>query len=139
MSDLKTRLEFAKKIAHEAGDIMLAHFQIGIAKEDKEDGSPVTIADKAINHMVIEAIAKAYPNDAVLGEEESLHNEAGEYLWVCDPIDGTIPFSLGIPVNVFTLALLKDGQPLVSVVYDPYLKRLFSAIKGEGAFCNDVS
>lgn len=137
MSDLPQRLEFAKNLALQAGDIMLKYFQVGMEKESKEDGSPVTIADKAINHMVIEAIAKAYPHDGVLGEEESLVNYTAEYLWVCDPLDGTLPYSFGIPINMFTLALLRDGSPLLSVVYDPYMKRLFQAIQGGGAFCND--
>src|SRR5688572_20277061 len=114
MSDLHNRLEFAKKLASHAGDIMLKHFQIGIAKENKADGSPVTIADKAINSMVIQEISQAYGNDGIYGEEESLVKEDGEYLWVCDPIDGTIPYAFGIPTNVFTLALLQDGKPLLS-------------------------
>lgn len=117
---------------------MLKHFQIGIEKEDKDDGSPVTVADKAINSMVIEEVKKNYPHDGVLGEEESHKKEDAEYVWVCDPIDGTTPFMQGIPTNQFSLALVHNGQPVVGVLYDPYMKRLYTAVKGNGAFLNDT-
>jgi myo-inositol-1(or 4)-monophosphatase len=71
-----------------------------------------------------------------MGEEESGSTTGGEYLWVCDPIDGTFPFSHGLPISTFSLALVKDGSPLVGVLYDPYMDRLYSAIKGRGAFLN---
>lgn len=137
MSDLQNYLKFAEQAAYKAGQIMLKHFQIGIAKEDKEDGSPVTIADREVNHFVIEAVKKAYPGHAVLGEEESHAKEGAEYVWVCDPIDGTIPFMHGIPTNQFSLALVHNGQPIVGVIYDPYMKRLYKAMTAGGAFMND--
>src|SRR3990167_5987378 len=129
-------LEFAKKLALQAGKIMLEHFQIGITTEMKGDNTPVTIADKAINSLVIKEISEAYPKHSVIGEEESSKKKGAEYVWVCDPIDGTLPYSLGMPINVFSLALVHDGQPIVAVVHDPYMKRLYWAEKGEGAFLN---
>lgn len=133
-------LAFATKLAHAAGEIMLQHFQIGVATEIKasEGNTPVTVADKAINQLVVESVRSTYPNHAVSGEEQSLANEGAPYTWVCDPIDGTIPYSAGIPTNVFSLALVdnSDGQPIVAVVHDPYMKRLYTAVKGQGAFVN---
>lgn len=133
-------LEFATQLAYKAGEIMLEHFQIGVQTEIKahEGNTPVTIADKAINKVVVDTVHTAYPNHAVLGEEESLKVENAPYTWVCDPIDGTIPYSSGVPTNVFALALVdaSDGQPKVAVVYDPYMRRLFSAMKGQGAYVN---
>ncbi|HSA83919.1 MAG TPA: inositol monophosphatase [Patescibacteria group bacterium] len=136
MSDLHSRLEFATKLAYKAGEIMLKYFQEGVEKENKADGSPVTIADTTINEMVIEEISRQYPQDGVLGEEVSNLQDGAEYLWVCDPIDGTRAFIFGIPTNQFSLALVKDGEPLLGVIYDPYSKRLYTAVKGEGAFLN---
>lgn len=134
------QLEFAKNLADEAGEIMLQHFQVGVANETKvlEGNTPVTIADTAINTMVIEAIAKQYPTHAVIGEEESKIQEDAEYTWVCDPIDGTIPYVMGVPTNVFSLAMVnKEGQPIVAVVYDPYMKRKYWATKDGGVFLNN--
>jgi myo-inositol-1(or 4)-monophosphatase len=137
MSDLHNRLEFATYLAHKAGDIMLRHFQIGVKKDDKSDGTPITIADSAINTLVIEAVKESYPDEGVRGEEASNHKEGAEYVWVCDPIDGTIPYTFGLPVSNFSLALVKNGKPVLGVVYDPYMKRLYHAVTGEGAFVND--
>ena len=130
-------LSFAKDLALRAGDIMLEHFMVGAATKIKDDNSPLTIADTAVNRMVIEEVAKHYPEHGVRGEEESNQQDHHEYVWVCDPIDGTIPYALGIPTNVFSLALVVNGEPIMGVVYDPYLKRMFHAEKGRGAFMND--
>lgn len=116
---------------------MLEHFQIGIEKKDKADGTPVTIADTKINQMVIDAIEQNYPEHAIHGEEASHKKENAEYVWACDPIDGTIPYMLGVPTNQFSLALVQNGKPIVGVVYDPYMKRLYHATGGVGAFLND--
>lgn len=136
------QLDFAKGLAQEAGEVMLQHFQVGVPSEQKEseDNTPVTIADKAIYRLVIDSITQQYPTHAVIGEEESLPKENAEFTWVCDPIDGTIPFVIGMPTNVFSLALVdnKNGQPVVAVVYDPYMKRKYWATKNGGAFLNDL-
>ncbi len=130
-------LQFAKQLAARAGEVMLEHFQIGL-EVNKDNATPVTIADTTINHLVVEAVKEKYPEHAVIGEEENYPVDGAQYVWVCDPIDGTLPYSMGLPTNVFSLALVaaSDGQPVVAVVYDPYLKRLFWATKGGGAFVN---
>ncbi len=127
-------LEFAKQLAYEAGDIMKKNFLVA-AHTWKIDATPLTEADTTINRLVIEKIAERFPNHSVLGEEESVAKD-GEMTWVCDPVDGTMPFSHGLPISTFSLALCKNGQPFVGVVYDPFMDRLFWASTGEGAFCN---
>lgn len=129
-------LETAKQLAEQAGAIMLEYFQLGVEHETKADNSPVTVADKKINKMVIDFIESKYPDHNVMGEEESSDNTQSEYLWVCDPIDGTIPFTLGIPTSLFSLALVHDGVPVIGVLYDPYFKRMFEAVKGQGVLLN---
>ncbi len=123
-------------LAKQAGIIMRKNFAIGMKKEWKGDNTPVTVTDKAINKLVIQEIKKNFPEHSILGEEESFLQKS-EYVWVCDPIDGTIPFSHGYPIFMFSLALLKDGAPIAGVLYDPIVKRLFYAEKGRGAFLND--
>lgn len=127
----------AINIAREAGGIMKKYFKFGMEADWKEDATPVTVADKEINAMVIGEIKKNFPSHGVKGEEESSFGIEDEYLWVCDPIDGTIPYSHGIPTSVFSLALVKSGEPILGVVYDPFIDRLFFAQKGNGAFMND--
>ena len=130
-------LEFAIDIAHYAGKIMKDNFSSEKNKiEFKEDRTPVTMADKKINNYLIEKVKEKYPNHSVDGEEEKYINDS-KYVWVCDPIDGTSMYTRGVPVSVFSLALVIDGVPYVGVVYDPYLDKMYTAIKGEGAYCNN--
>ncbi len=102
----------------------------------KGDGSPVTKTDLAINRMVVEEVQKNFPGHGVLGEEESSLIADAEFTWVCDPVDGTIPFSHGTPTCVFSLGLTQKGNPILGVAYDPFLDRMFFAQTGLGSTCN---
>lgn len=128
--------EFAIRMAKEAGKIMLGHFKIGMKRKYKKDNSPVTEADLKINSLLVKKVTKLFPKHSVLGEEESNTVKNSEYVWVCDPIDGTIPYSLGIPISTFSLALVKNGEVILGVVYDPFCNRLFYAEKGKGSYLN---
>jgi len=115
---------------------MRANFVLGMGRTIKKDGSPVTKTDLAINSMVINEVKKHFPKHGVLGEEESHPIEGAEYVWVCDPVDGTIPFLRGVPTCMFSLALTHHGEPILGVAYDAFTNRLFFAEKGKGAFLN---
>ncbi len=126
---------FAVGLAREAGKIMKQNFSPGMKKEWKEDGTPLTITDTTINTLVMNAVQENYPTYSFIGEEGSRLKES-EYTWVCDPIDGTMPFSYGWPTFAFSLALVKNGESMLGVVYDPICDRLLWAEKGSGAFLN---
>ncbi|HUC89370.1 MAG TPA: inositol monophosphatase [Patescibacteria group bacterium] len=131
-------LDFAKRIAKEAGAIILKDFSSPNVSL-KIDGSPLTATDMAINKIVIDQVAKHFPNHSVKGEEKSLLLRSSTHTWVCDPIDGTLPYTLGIPTCVFSLALLNsEGKPIVAVVYDPFEDRYYYATLGGGAFMNET-
>lgn len=141
MPSYKKELDFAKDLADQAAKIMKRYFRaedIGI--EWKEDKTPVTQADTKINRLVIDEVKKQFPDHGVIGEEES-HNTDAKFVWVVDPVDGTMPFSIGIPVSTFSLALVdhNTGNTIVGVVCDPALKHVYWAEKGKGAFLNDVA
>jgi fructose-1,6-bisphosphatase/inositol monophosphatase family enzyme len=136
MQDTDKLLDFAQRVAREAGNVILEYFEVADKSvETKADESPVTIADKQINDMVIARVTETFPNHGILGEEGSLHADRKE-LWVCDPIDGTRSFIQRIPTAVFSLAYVVDGQVEVAVVFDPYQNKLFSAARGKGAWVN---
>ena len=136
ISYMEDTLHLAKAVAIEAGDIMLDSFGLDTVHTLKADHSPLTAADTKVNALVIERIRTEFPEHSFLGEEGTQASES-EYVWVFDPIDGTVPYMRGIPTNVFSLALVKDGIPILGVVYDPYMKRLYHAVKDGGAFMND--
>ncbi len=133
---MQPELEFAISLAHAAGEIMKSHIKIGMKWEMKDDNSPVTEADKLINSIVIERVKENYPSYSIVGEENSFYVDGSEFSWVCDPIDGTIPFSHGIPISMFSLALTQNGVPIVAVLYDPFSDRLFQSTTGNGSFLN---
>ena len=129
-------LRFAKNLAYEAGKVIIDNFDQDHEIETKSDNSPVTKIDKQINTLIAEAIAKTYPEHGLLGEEEDFGTGNEQYQWLCDPIDGTKPFILGIPNSVFMLALTENGQVLVSVIYHPFTDSMYHAVKDKGAFRN---
>lgn len=131
-------LAFAKELAYEAGEIMKKYYRVDQQVETKVDDTPVTIADKQVNDLVIEHIKAMFPDDGVMGEEASWHADRHR-LWVCDPIDGTIGYTMRIPTSMFSLALVIDGKPVIAVTYNPRVDELYHAVLGEGAFMNDQS
>lgn len=129
-------LSFAKRIAYKAKEIMLKYFNEDNGSNYKLDSTIVTKADTEINQYLIDKVKELYPNHSVDGEEKQFGDS--KYVWVCDPVDGTAMYARHIPVAVFSLALVVDGVPVVGVIYDVFTDSLYSAIKGKGAFRNDI-
>ena len=129
-------LEFAKDIAKKAKDIMLKYFNEDNGSNYKCDNTIVTKADTEINEYLINRVKEVFPTHSVDGEEESFGNS--EYVWVCDPVDGTAMYARHIPIAVFSLALVVSGTPIIGVVYDPFTDSLYTAIKGKGAYKNNT-
>ncbi|MDP2641706.1 MAG: inositol monophosphatase [bacterium] len=128
---------YLAQLAAKASEIMRSNFRCGMSRPCKDDGTPLTETDTAINTLVLESIAKDYPHVAVLGEEGDQHVDGAEYRIVCDPVDGTIPFSRGIPVSTFCISVLCGDEPLVALISDPFMERRWHAVRGGGAFLYD--
>jgi len=131
-------LEFAKNIAKEAAEIALKYFSFETETTWKGDNTPLTQADREINDLVIKRINETYPGHSIYGEEKSDIKENSKYIWVCDPIDGTMAFSCGLPIFVFSIALVdqSNGLPILGLVNDPVMKNMYWAYKGSGAYRN---
>jgi fructose-1,6-bisphosphatase/inositol monophosphatase family enzyme len=136
MNTYEKELEVAIKIARESGIIMLKYFDGDQSIEFKEDNSPVTIADKTINSLVIDMLKEFFPEDGVVGEEESTSEYGMGRKWICDPIDGTAGYTQGTPTAMFSLALVIDGKPVLGVAYDPYLDKMYIGRVGVQSECN---
>ncbi len=135
-SELQLYLAFALDVARQAGEVARTYFSPETGYERKADFSFLTVADTTINDMVIERVKATYPTHDILGEEASLIT-GSDHVWVCDPIDGTAPYVHGLPYSCFELALVAEGVPKVAVIYDFNSDRMYSAVQGGGAFCND--
>jgi myo-inositol-1(or 4)-monophosphatase len=129
-------MDVALELAKKAGVVMRKNFTLNMKKEWKDHRSPITETDTVINDLVLTTIKAHFPDHSTLSEEGDDFSAESEYVWICDPVDGTHNFSHGIPTASFALALTKNGEPLLSVILDPFLERLFSAEKGKGAFLN---
>ena len=135
MNEYENYLQFAKEIANEAGKIMKKYFIRKDISSYKGDKTIVTLADQEINSYLIKRVKEKFPTHSVDGEEEQFGSS--KYVWVCDPVDGTAMYARSIPVAVFSLALVIDGESTIGVIYDPFTNQLYSAIKGQGAYQND--
>ncbi len=134
---LQKELALEKELALKAGEIMLQYFDTNQHEVTKGDGTPVTIADTMINSMVIKEIRKNFPQDTIVGEEESTGTYGKGRRWICDPVDGTAAFVMGLPSSMFSICCVIDGVPMAAVVYEPLRKQLYTAVRGKGSYCND--
>jgi fructose-1,6-bisphosphatase/inositol monophosphatase family enzyme len=132
---MTSRLAFALEAAYAGGRSTLAHFQNGVAVDTKSDDSPVTVADRTAERIIREMIAKQYPNDFILGEEEGGDHTRPDR-WIIDPIDGTKVFIAGVPFYSTLLSYEVDFKPIVGICFFPALGEMVYAETGSGAFFN---
>lgn len=129
------RLRLAVSAARAAGRVTLQWFrQSALAVERKGDGSPVTAADRASETLLREQIAAQFPDDAILGEEFGEKPGTSPYRWVLDPIDGTKSFITGVPLYTTLVAVMKDNEPLIGVIYAPATDEIVYAAGGPSWF-----
>ncbi|NNC72108.1 MAG: inositol monophosphatase [Sphingomonadaceae bacterium] len=128
-----------------AAEIVLPRFRALAAYEieEKSPGEIVTIADTESEKRLSEGLAELLPDALIVGEEAAEDDPAlmdsvgdGE-VWLIDPIDGTTNFSEGKTPFALMIALLGDGEPLASWMFDPVTGRLCHAYRGEGAYVGD--
>jgi myo-inositol-1(or 4)-monophosphatase len=105
--------------------------------ELKADGSAVTTVDKAIEHRIRAFIAKHFPDDAIVGEEEEGVEGGSGFVWHIDPIDGTDNFLRKIPFCAISVARLGDtAEDSFAVVHNPITKHTFSSFVENGVYEN---
>ena len=117
--------------------IAMEHFRVDVPYKNKDDGTPVTEADVAIEEVLRKAIEETYPEDAVVGEEGGTAGDSkSPRRWIIDPIDGTKNFRRGIPIFATLIALEEKGSIVAGVVSAPAISTRWYARKGGGAFRN---
>lgn len=136
-----SRLELARAIALEAGELILSYYRTDrLETETKSDLSPVTAADRAAERLLRERIAAAFPDDAILGEEYGESSGTSGFRWILDPIDGTKSFVHGVPlfgtlIGVETMAAVgRDARTVIGVTHFPALGETLWAERGSGAW-----
>ncbi len=136
-------LPFAITLAKTSGKLILEQSQKNFKIEEKTKNDYVTAVDKAAEQLIIKKILKEFPDHGILAEESSFKKTLDpknyknhKFVWIIDPIDGTNNFIRGIPFYTISIALQKEGELIVGVLFAPALNKLYYAEKGKGAFLN---
>jgi histidinol phosphatase-like enzyme (inositol monophosphatase family) len=131
-------LDTAVAVARQAGDATLRWYRSSTLEiETKDDGSPVTAADRAAERIVREEVGARFPDDAVIGEEEENTTGTSGRTWYVDPIDGTKSFVHGVPLYTTLLAVDDEHGPAVGVIHMPALGETVWAGRGRGCWHDD--
>jgi histidinol-phosphatase len=135
-ADVKSLLEPVEEVARVAGGVALRHFKSEFRVESKQDGTPVTIADRSAEQAAREWITTRFPRDGILGEELGEHLPDAPRRWILDPIDGTKTFVRGVPLWGTLVALCDGSTVLAGAVFIPVLDEMLVAAVGEGCWWN---
>lgn len=128
-------------LIRQAGEIMTSAHEIeasGAVSEKTDAANLVTLYDVRVQEYLIKEISAILP-EAYFFAEEKENDPAilsAEHCFVIDPIDGTANFVHDYHHSAISVAMLSKGEVVFGAVYDPYLKELFYAVKGKGAFVN---
>jgi myo-inositol-1(or 4)-monophosphatase len=126
------------RLAHEAGEILREGYGTAMHVEHKGPADLVTEFDRRSETLILEAIRRAYPEDALLSEESGSNGLQAERTWIVDPLDGTTNFTHGIPIFAVTMALMDSAGLRLGVVYDPLRRETYWAERGAGAYLDDL-
>lgn len=136
---MEPMLNIALRAARKAGEVIERSIErIDVLNvEQKGRNDFVSEVDRKAEQEVMYHLKKAYPDHQFLGEESGSSGEnASEYQWIIDPLDGTTNFLHGIPHFAVSIACLHKGQLAHAVVYDPIKREEFTASRGKGAMLN---
>ena len=139
---LENAMQVAISAAQSAGVILQDMLEI-IAVREKAPKDLVTDADIAAQKCIESRISAAFPNHQFLGEESPLAAVGRfamsdqDWLWVVDPLDGTVNYVHGLPNFAVSIALMNGSRTVLGVVFDPMAEELYAATLGQGATLND--
>ncbi len=134
---LKEFLNFANSLADIATKTSMYYFRNKLDIQNKDDESPVTIADKETEIKIRDQIRKAYPAHGILGEEYENEKLDSEFIWVIDPIDGTRSYIAGHKDFGNLISLLHNNKPVLGIINCPAHNERWIGIKGEKTICNN--
>lgn len=137
--DLTKRLAVMEEVARQAGDLAKRYFDSRDSLEIETKRSltdMVSIADREVEQLIRSRLLAAFPDDALLGEEDGLSTGSSGLTWVVDPIDGTAPFLNGLPGWCVSIGLVDKDGPLLGAIYAPVLDEMFLGGRGRGAQLN---
>lgn len=133
-------LELARDAAGAAARLVIERrpADLGVSETKSSPTDVVTEMDTAAEALIRKLILEQRPDDAFLGEEGGAESGQSAVRWVIDPIDGTVNYLYDLPHWAVSVGVEVDGVTVAGVVAAPRLGELYTAVKGAGAWCNDV-
>lgn len=126
-------LRVAQEAVYAAGEVLIAH----TPEASQNFGKDIKISADVVAHEVITRLLEK-TGILVLSEEDPNHTLGANVQWVVDPLDGSMNFYRGIPMSAISIALVKEKEILLGVVYDFRSKEMFTATKGGATALNGV-
>jgi 3'(2'), 5'-bisphosphate nucleotidase len=129
-------------LAREAGRaILTVYAEVNPAVEYKADSSPLTQADLASHHVIVDGLTRLTPAWPVLSEESAEvpfdERKSWRHFWLVDPLDGTKEFIRRTGEFAVNIALMEGNVPILGVVYAPAMDKMYFAARGAGAYRAD--
>jgi myo-inositol-1(or 4)-monophosphatase len=125
-----------ERLARQSGEIL----RLGYGHEHQVDYKhvidPVTEVDRQSEKLLLGEIQRFFPGHQIVSEEVGLLPGSAADQWYVDPLDGTVNYAHGIPIFCISIAYAREGEVTLGVVYDPMQDELFTAERGQGAWCN---
>ena len=132
-SDLVT---FADALGDIAGDLLRRSARASVTIDMKNDGSPVTEVDRAVETALRDAIRRVHPAHGVIGEEFGADRPDAEFVWIIDPLDGTREFIQGLPLFGTLIALAHGGEIVLGLAEQPLTRDRWLGAEGHGTIWN---
>lgn len=135
---INEKLEFAKKVVYESGELIKQQMKESLTVDTKQNKHDfVTNVDKSTEIYIVKQIKDKYENQDFITEEKSVSYLGNSQVWVLDPIDGTTNFIYQKQNFAVSLAYYEDGKPVFGIVYDVTRDEMFVGLDGEGSYLND--
>ena len=140
MNSISPNLNLMIKACEKASKVIIRDFgeleNLQVSKKGPKDF--VTKTDKRVEKILIEELSKSKKNYSFITEETGkIINKNNNVFWIIDPIDGTTNFLHGIPHFAISVALQKDGEIIIGLIYDPIKNEIFYAERNNGSYLNN--
>lgn len=135
---MTSHLDTAIAAARAAGELLRANFGKPLDVNEFAAHDIKLDLDVRAQTLITEILLRAYPDHAIFGEEGIAGNQASEWQWIVDPIDGTVNYFYSIPHFCISIALRRGDEIQVGVIYDPMRDEMWAVERGGKPTLNDA-
>lgn len=134
---MQNQYSFVSDLLEKAAKIAQENFgRVSSVVKANDNNQVLTKTDLEIGKLIVSTLTQKYPDHNIIDEEAGIINHQSKYTWVVDPIDGTSNFANSIPTYGIMIGLLENDSPIFGAVSLPEFGEVYTAAKGQGAFCN---